>query len=494
MAEKNFLDEMVSDKPDSFKEEKLIPIQREHNFKKYIGLIIALIVLIVLIIGIFFFINRPNITMEDFVGKSKTDLTNFLRQNRIDANGVVFSEEYSLDHDKDIVISQSVSANSKIRSNAKLNFTISKGPNPADPIKVPSDLKELKLAEIRAWINDNKITGARIRLENSDVIPKDSVIEISKDLSELGDYKRGDDLVIKVSRGPKDRGEIVISKAESYLEYENFAKRNNLKINKQEAFSDTIQIGGVIEVIPKPGSIIKEGETINVYISKGKALIVPNFIAMTKSEFEEFTTRHSEFNIFKKEIYSDSTNYIISQSIKEGSAIDSKELITVAVNKGKFNLKEIGNSIIGMNLYDLNKAFNLANESGYDIIAGEWHSGGVYSREYEKDQILSYRCVVHPSDTPISCDNDLPKHARILVTLSKGKIYNLELNDINEFVSKLSSMKVNFTSENKDLTLITKIIIDHPSEEKARYEINVNNQVIDNQSIDIYEGSSIILR
>ena len=494
MAEKNFLDEMVSDKPDSFKEEKLIPIQREHNFKKYIGLIIALIVLIVLIIGIFFFINRPNITMEDFVGKSKTDLTNFLRQNRIDANGVVFSEEYSLEHDKDIVISQSISANSKIRSNAKLNFTISKGPNPADPIKVPSDIKELKLAEIRAWINDNKITGARIRIENSDVIPKDSVIEIPKDLSELGDYKRGDDLVIKVSRGPKEKGEIVIKQAKTYLEYESFAKDNNLNINKIETFSDTAQIGEVIEVNPKAGSSIKEGDTITVYVSKGKALIVPNFLSMNKNEIEEFSAKNSELNIIKKEIYSDASNYVISQSIKAGSAIDSKELITISVNKGKFNLKEIGSEIIGMNLNDLNKAFSLVNESGYDIIAGEWHSGGIYSREYEKDKILSYRCVVHPSDTPINCDNDLPKHARVLVTLSKGKIYNLELNDINEFVSKLSSMKVNFTSENKDLTLITKIIIDHPSEEKARYEINVNNQVIDNQSIDIYEGSSIILR
>lgn len=79
MADKDFLNNLIEekDKPESFKEENRVKIEKEKFVFKKIYLLYIFIPLIVVFCLGYFFLFRATITMQDFVNKPKSELFTF---------------------------------------------------------------------------------------------------------------------------------------------------------------------------------------------------------------------------------------------------------------------------------------------------------------------------------------------------------------------------------------------------------------------------------
>ncbi|MBQ1624852.1 MAG: PASTA domain-containing protein, partial [Erysipelotrichaceae bacterium] len=177
--DKNFLDQFSdSGKPASFKEEERVPVQRERKPINVKALLIAAAVLLALAIGAYFLFFAPKIEMPDFVGKTRTDVAAWVKQQGIETSGVIFDDTYDFDSTEGTILKQSVPAGRKVKNNVKLNFTLSLGPDPDESISVP-DLNSMTKDDIQAWITSNKLLKTKTVTAYNDEVAENEVIDYS---------------------------------------------------------------------------------------------------------------------------------------------------------------------------------------------------------------------------------------------------------------------------------------------------------------------------
>ena len=123
---KDFLEQFSnSGKPESFKEEERIPVVKEKKPLNVKLIIILAVVLILLgVLGYFLFL-APKIEMPNFVGKTKSDVAAWVKQQNIEPSGIVFDDTYDFDNDEGVILSQSIDPSKKVKENVKINFLIS---------------------------------------------------------------------------------------------------------------------------------------------------------------------------------------------------------------------------------------------------------------------------------------------------------------------------------------------------------------------------------
>ena len=154
---KDFLNQFSNQgKPASFQEEERIPVTKERkplNIKLLIGLLIAAIVLAIASYFLFF---APRIVVPDFVGKTKSDVAAWTKQQGIEQSGILFEERYDFDTDEGVIMNQSIQEGKKVKNNVKMNFLISLGADPDEKISVPN-ISSMDKDELQEWIKKNKL-------------------------------------------------------------------------------------------------------------------------------------------------------------------------------------------------------------------------------------------------------------------------------------------------------------------------------------------------
>ena len=104
-------------------------------------------------------------------------------------------------------------------------------------------------------------------------------------------------------------------------------------------YSDTIESGKVIRHTPKAGSTAKQGDVIDLVISKGieksESITVPNLVGMTPDE-AKVTLERLKLKLGKqKEEFSDTeAGYIIRQTLSVGTTVEEGAKIDITVSKG----------------------------------------------------------------------------------------------------------------------------------------------------------------
>ena len=205
MAGKNFLEQFSTDnKPDSFKEEVFVPSKQP---KKPLNITVIIIFAVIVLLGGFlswFFLLRPTIEVPSFIGLQTSDVNDWIKQQGIQPSGIVIKEEYSEDFASKLITYQSIEPGKKVKKDVKIDFTVSKGPDPNVIVSVP-DIISMNLTQINSWIDENKLTGVKIQSEFSDEDPLDSVIsfEFGSNASETN-FKRSSSLTIIVSKGKQE--------------------------------------------------------------------------------------------------------------------------------------------------------------------------------------------------------------------------------------------------------------------------------------------------
>lgn len=334
MANKDFLSQFsTNDKPDSFKEEERTPIENNNKKISPKAIIIGIISLVVVAAIVFVIFFMPKIKVEDFTGSRKENATAWIRQQGIETSGIIFKEEYNFDYDEGIIISQDP-IKGKVTNKAKMTFVISGGPDPEESITVP-DLSSMDKEEISKWIKANKLLSTKINTTYSDTVEADGFIEAKYSGCDEDSFTRGCTLKISISKGAKPEEEIVMANfvKKTYAEFEAWATPKKIKLNKTESYSDTVEAGIIISQSVKENEKVKAGDTVNVVVSKGKGIKVPDFTLMTKTEVKEWITENSGY-VKTKEIYSYEEPYVLEQSINTGAYIGTDKVLHLTLNLG----------------------------------------------------------------------------------------------------------------------------------------------------------------
>lgn len=195
-----------------------------------------------------------------------------------------------------------------------------------------------------------------------------------------------------------------------------------------EKLSDEYDKGKILETDPKKGTTIKEGDVVKLTISKGKYIVIDDYIGMDEEKATKALEKLSLEVEIEEEVSSKSRGTVIDQSIDEGEKLDptkKKELkITLTVSKGNYTI--IGD-YLGM---DVEKAKEALAKLGFEVVVKEEESEKPVGTVI--DQSLQSGHKVDPDET----------NRTITLTVSSGikiEVPNVVGMDINAAKSRLES-------------------------------------------------------
>ena len=337
MSEKDFLSQFSSDgkKPDSYKEEVRVKVEKP---KKQIDpkvFIITGVVVVVLGVLSYFLFFAPKIEMPNFLGQTKNDVAAWVKQQGITTSGIVFKDEYNFDNDEDVILGQSIEAGKKIKNDAKITFTISKGADPDEKVSVP-DIKNMTKSEIESWIKENKLTKAKITTTYNETVEKDKVISYEVKGVDEADFTRSSTMNISVSKGPQPAGTVTVTdfKDKHYAEVESWAKTNKINLEKVEVYNDKVESGKVISQSVAANKTMKQNETLTITVSKGKGVKVPDIYKMNKEEIEAWAAKNGIVPTVTTK-YSNSDSHVLEANVKVGQTISASDDVQITLNAGK---------------------------------------------------------------------------------------------------------------------------------------------------------------
>lgn len=195
-----------------------------------------------------------------------------------------------------------------------------------------------------------------------------------------------------------------------------------------EKLSDEYDKGKILETDPKKGTTIKEGDVVKLTISKGKYIVIDDYIGMDEEKATKALEKLGLEVEIEEEVSSKSRGTVIDQSIDEGEKLGptkKKELkITLTVSKGNYTI--IGD-YLGM---DVEKAKEALAKLGFEVVVKEEESEKPVGTVI--DQSLQSGHKVDPDET----------NRTITLTVSSGikiEVPNVVGMDINAAKSRLES-------------------------------------------------------
>lgn len=242
----------------------------------------------------------------------------------LDENSINYELKYDFSElDKNYVVNQSIDVGTTIKEEDSIILTISKGPS----IKVPN-LKEMTTEEIMKWITDNNLEIVYKEEYNKD-IELGKVISVNYEEEEI--IEQGTEIVIITSKGS-----LKMIKFTNLYDFKDWANANNIKYEIEYSFSDNISKGELIKSSHEENAIITDNDTVTLTLSNGKAVTIPNFKGMSKSEI---TTKCKSLGLtcqFKDYGYTTSTkaNIAVTQSVSSGKQVVSGSYVTISLSKG----------------------------------------------------------------------------------------------------------------------------------------------------------------
>lgn len=333
---KDFLDQFSNQgKPASFQEEKRVEVKKEKKPINKKALIIAGVALLAVLGILYYVFLAPKIEVPNFVYQTKTDVVAWVKQQGIETTGIVFDEEYSFDYDDGTVLSQNIQAGTKVKKDVKMNFVLSKGADPDELITVP-DLQSMTKTDIKEWISENKLTKTKISTQYSDNVEEDLVIDYKFTGCDEDSFTRSSTLKINVSKGPQPAGTVTVEdfNKKTYEQAEAWAKTNKVVLIKNEAYSEKIEKGLIISQSVEAGKNMNEGETLEVTVSLGKNIIVPDFTSMSENE-RNIWSRENGITFLTEEVYDNhEKGTVLKQKPSANTSLGDKDYVEIKVSIG----------------------------------------------------------------------------------------------------------------------------------------------------------------
>ena len=265
------------------------------------------------------------IIIPSIVGWTVDDALEYINKNFMINVTINYEESDSV---KDIIFKQS--KNGEIRRNGELILTASIGdlsdlPSTIDMI----NLKDESLLEATVWLKRNNIKY-ELNYEFSEDIEKNTVI--GQSIEEGKEINIQDDTItLTISKGKAIKVPDLTSMTAE--EITSWIIENNLKIEFEEIYDESIETGKIIKQSIKKDEEIEEETLITVTISKGQ-IKMQSFSSLF--EFKEWANK---YNIKYSESYEYSNTVskgnVISYSYDKNEIVDPDAVIYVKVSLGK---------------------------------------------------------------------------------------------------------------------------------------------------------------
>ena len=175
------------------------------------------------------------------------------------------TEEFSDKYEEGIIISQDVTAGTKVPQKKEINVVVSAGVKTA---KVP-DVYGLTQKAAETLLTEAKFVF-KIEVQSSSTVPEGQVIETAPKKDQVVAY--GSTVIIIISSGKKvDDVAVPNVLTKTKTDAENLIKAAGLKVTSVEEYHDTAAQGTVFEQSMDGGDMAPSGSTITIKISKGPA-------------------------------------------------------------------------------------------------------------------------------------------------------------------------------------------------------------------------------
>lgn len=211
------------------------------------------------------------ITVNTYKGTTNTTVQEGLKLNKV--------EVYS-DSPTGTVVDQNPSAGSTVDNNSTITLTVSIGK------PTVSNFASQTLASLQNQINTLNAKGAKLTLsklpeQNSDTVGKGNLISNSN-----GQVSVGTSISYVISKGRA----VTVN---TFVGTKNVSQ-SYLKFNVSYQFSDTVEKDFVISQNPSAGTVLDEGSTVSLVVSKGKdptkvPINLPPLAPMVRNETTGFT-------------------------------------------------------------------------------------------------------------------------------------------------------------------------------------------------------------
>lgn len=270
------------------------------------------------------------VVLENLVGKTKSTIDKFINDNGLKVN---YTYTYNGTQNKDVGISMSPNASTKVGNGTTVNVTLSLG-----KISV-TDFKGKSLSDLQAWVSEVNKQGANLKVtstqEYSDTVTSGQII---LQTPSSGDINPGSSIKASISKGKA----IVVG---TYKGTSNTSIQEGLKLSKVEVYSNS-PAGTVIEQSPGAGTPVDSGSTVTLTVSIGKPT-VSSFAGQSLSSLqnqintlnsrgaglslskagEEYNDGISKGSIITNTSGSVSVGSSISYSISKGASITIKNFV-----------------------------------------------------------------------------------------------------------------------------------------------------------------------
>lgn len=212
--------------------------------------------------------NGSSVKVVNFVNQKKSDVEKWRKDNDIDASQIIYKYEYSKEKDKNVVLKQSLKAGESMNKDNDLKITLSNGADPSVTFELP-DFTGKKEDEIKQWFKDKKFSNVVYKYEKNPDIEENTFI--SMDPAASTTVKRSDTVTVTIC-APLEGAEVSMIDMSSMSkdEINAWAEENKITIIYDEAYSDSIASGKVIITSVDANTIIHQGDTVTVTLSKGK--------------------------------------------------------------------------------------------------------------------------------------------------------------------------------------------------------------------------------
>lgn len=330
--------------------EEEVEIDLDYRKKKRLRMWLIISGAVLACILIFFiYYMLVHVKVENFVDQPVAEARAWASENDVE---VELEQEYSMEYDANQIISQSVSAGDNIRKGETLELTGSLGPDPEEVIPL-ADFSEMSQEEAESWIDENKAENLQVVTEYSDDIEEGAFIQFSIRDSGIdeSEYKRKDSAAVYYSRG-KEVFEKNITipdfTGSPKAEVEEWAETNEIEMTYEEADSDTIETGNIISQSEAPDEKIAQRDKMEVVVSLGEAIVVPNFGELTA---EEATMNYPDLDVTVKQSFHEEVSYgsLISQSVEPDTKLTEKDdkHVTVIYSQGSPYLRDFRGQLEG---------------------------------------------------------------------------------------------------------------------------------------------------
>lgn len=192
-------------------------------------------------------------------------------------------------------------------------------------------------------------------------------------------------------------------------EAEKLLKDYGVTINEDMVYkelSDTYKKGLITKSDPKKGASIKKGDVVTITVSKGKYIVLDNYVGMSYEDAKDVLENQYGFTVDEKyEVSDEEAGTVIGQSLDEGykqDPTDKSRSITLTVSKGSYVILE---NYVGMK-YD--EAESKLKALGFNVTKREQSSDEESGKVIDQNLASGYK--VDPSE----------KNRNITLTVSTG--------------------------------------------------------------------------